>query len=148
MSEPEVLFSPIKGPPRRVDVSPAHVVEWRVGETIAGERRALPPTFHVRGGSGTERMSPRYALVCASQRPLIVSDHGQLNFDTLRNLLSGNPVGASQVTAVVRRLDGMSDRRHYAVAMRARLVEPFFIRLREPVPVAGANGHRSASQSG
>lgn len=140
MREPEVLFSSIKGPPRKVDVAPARVVEWQVGQTITGHRFALTPNFHVRGGSGAETMSPRYALVCASEQPLAVSDYGRLNFGSLRNLISGNQLGASQVTAVVRRLkkqDG--DARDYVVAMRARLVEPFFIRLREPSDAPSAS---------
>lgn len=147
-SEPEVLFSPIKGPPRSVDVAPSHVVEWRVGETIDGRRFTLAPTFHVRGGRDTT-VSPRYALVCASDEPLAFSDQGRLNFGTLRNLISGNPLGASQVTAVVRRLrEGGDEGREYVVALRARLVEPFFIRLREPVPLEfGAKAMRPARSS-
>lgn len=136
VEEPEVLFSPIRGRPRRVDVSPARVVEWQVAETMDGRRLPLPQTFHVRGGSGTERLAPRYALVCAAAEPLEVADHGRLSFGDLRNLLSGRRLGASQVTAVVRRInDPVDDSRHYLVAIRARLVEPFFIRLHDPLPI-------------
>jgi hypothetical protein len=47
--------------------------------------------------------------------------------------VSGNPLGASQVTAVVERLSGRDDGRQYVVALRARLVAPYFIKLLDPV---------------
>jgi hypothetical protein len=133
---PEVLFSPIKSRPRAIDVAPSMVVRWAVAETLAGERRSIPATFDVRGGYGSEKMTPRYALVCQSIEPLVPSDLGVLYFGSLRNLLSGSPLGASQVTAVVRRDD--NSRREastYPVVLRARLVDPYFVRLRVPVRI-------------
>ena len=83
------------------------------------------------------RLPPRYALVCATDDTLELADLGRLGFPDLRNLLSGRPVGASQVTAVVRRAEEMSGRddRDYQISMRARLVEPYFVRLSEPVVI-------------
>jgi hypothetical protein len=133
VANPEVLFSPIKGPPRKVDVEPAHIVEWRSAESMDGRQFMLPTTFHVRGGSQSETLSARYALVCRSEEPLDVADHGRLRFANLCNLLSGSPVGASQVTAVVRRTPSVEASGDYLIALRARLVPPFFIRLRDPV---------------
>jgi hypothetical protein len=132
---PEVLFSPIKGRPRPVDVSPTRILLWTAGETLDGEPIQLPDTALVtsRGGEASE-VGNHYALVCSAGRPLGLVDSGRLEFGSLRNLLSGNPVGASQVTAVVRRLNaaGPGD---YLVAMRARLVAPYFLRLRRPVEI-------------
>lgn len=143
VAEPEVLFSPIRSAPRPVDVAPRKVVEWTVAETLDGERLVIPPSFRVRGGSGTDSLTARYALICASDEPLTLGDRGSLDFGALRNMLSGNGLGASQVTAVVRRL---SNEYHpatfYPVALRARLVAPFFVRLREPVPLQSVNGIR------
>jgi hypothetical protein len=134
VGDPQVLFSPIKSAPRPSDVSPRLVVEWRAAETIDGTKFPIPTTFQVRGGSATETMNARYALVCASDRPLETGDHGTLHFEALRNLLSGNKLGSSQVTAVVERVsDDAGLSRAYPVAMSARLVSPYFVRLRDPV---------------
>lgn len=132
-ARPEVLFSPILGAPRKVDASPLRVVAWTVAETPAGGLFDLPGTIRVT--SHGERRA-HYALVCASDDPLSLAELGRLQFHSLRNLLSGNPVGASQVTAVVRDLGGSGIAGQYLVAMRAWLVPPYFLRLREPVAIA------------
>jgi hypothetical protein len=76
--------------------------------------------------------------VCASDVPLEFGDHGELRFEHLRNLRSGAPIGASQVTAVVRRIERFAAEaaaRCYRVALRASLVWPYLIRLADPSPV-------------
>jgi hypothetical protein len=127
---PEVLFSPIKGRPRAVDVAPTGVVRWREAITLTGDRIMLPDTIRV-----TSRPSrSHYALVCSVTDPLEVAHLGRLRFSELRNLVSGRLLGASQVTAVVRReVDAIPGRDDgYVVALRARLVEPYFVRLTAP----------------
>ena len=49
--------------------------------------------------------------------------------------MSDRPVGPSQVTAVVRRIGPLATDATHQVALRARLVAPYFIRLREPIVV-------------
>jgi hypothetical protein len=128
---PEVLFSPIVSRPRPIDVHPPVLVRWRAGMTLAGDRIALPETARVISGPSK---ATRYALVCASEQPLHVGDYGRLDFAALRNLVSGNPVGASQVTAVVERgVQRQAGGRLYVVALRARLVAPYVIRLMDGV---------------
>ena len=138
-SDPEVLFSPIKGPPKSLDVAPASVVAWALGETLDGSAFALPQYSLV-----TSRYNPcspgrvHYALVCYSERPLGSSGAAaRLEMGGLRNLVTGRRVGASQVTAVVQR-DGPPAGicAPYPVAVRAKLVKPYFIRLRSPVLLA------------
>ena len=130
---PEVLFSPIKSRPRRVDVAPESVVRWRAGETLSGRRFRLP-----RGARITSRWrgssTLHYALVCRAESQLRFCELGWLSPGSLRNLLRGTSIGASQVTAVVRREDAEDSENgaRYAVALRAQLVEPYFIRLHEP----------------
>lgn len=132
---PEVLFSPIKGRPRAVDVLPRRVVAWTVGETLSGGHFELPGTIRVMSRGDRTAATAHYALVCRLDEPLTLSDFGRLEFHALRNLLSGNPVGASQVTAVVRHLSkGVGG--DYQVAIRAQLVAPYFVRLREPVAIS------------
>jgi hypothetical protein len=131
---PEVLFSPIKGRPRAIDRAPAARFAWTGGRDLGGSRFELPATARVTsggppGGSGR----PHYALVCRSSRPLSIDlRDAEVDFLALRNLLSGNPLGVSQVTAVVTVFEDQapSDMR-YRVAMRAELAPPYFVRLTE-----------------
>jgi hypothetical protein len=138
---PEVLFSPINSAPRPVDVSPSHVVRWSAGIGLFGDRVDLPQSACVTSRWNPQRPNlARYALVCANDVPLGLEDHGELDFATLRNLTSGAAVGASQVTAVVRRdaNEPSAPRgRTYHVAMRARLVFPYLVRLCAPTPLRG-----------
>ena len=136
--EPEVLFSPIKSAARLQDVAPAAVAAWVSGETLAGDEFRLPERSLVTSRHDPD--APRaahYALVCFSEGPLIArsSRSGEkLSFSSLSNLRTGRPIGASQVTAVVRRDEGDPlGAKVYEVAIRARLVYPYFIRLRNPV---------------
>jgi hypothetical protein len=138
---PEVLFSPIASNPRACDVNPSHVVRWTEGRGLDGEPVLLPSHASV-----TSRWDPdrpeigRFALVCRSDVPLRLCDHGELRFGALRNLLSGAPVGASQVTAVVRQeLSQPLSGRPYRVALRASLVWPYLVRLGAPKSVASHN---------
>lgn len=136
VDEPEVLFSPIKSRPRRVDVAPEWVVQWTSAEALSGRVFELPAYARI-----TSRWDParsarcHYALVCSSADPLSITDAGRLRFSALRNLRSGAPLGASQVTAVVHLIDPANEDGEYTVAFRAALVAPYFVRLRQPVPL-------------
>jgi hypothetical protein len=144
INEPQVLFSPIKSRPRRVDVTPGCVVRWLSADALTGGNFELPSEAYVTSRwDPTRPAGSHYALVCSSEEPLEIADVGQLRFGSLRNLRSGNPLGASQVTAVVHREDA-GDGSEYAVAFRATLVAPYFIRLRRPTPIA----HRIQVETG
>jgi hypothetical protein len=135
-SRPEVIFSPIKSTARVEDAQPHAVVAWTSAETLEGEPFQLPDHSLV-----TSRYDPsaprgsRYALVCFSPRPLSKSQcEEKVAFAGLRNLITGRPVGASQVTAVVRMMGiGTSETSKYDISIRARLVYPYFLRLRDPL---------------
>jgi len=134
-----VLFSPMAGPPRQADVAPAVVVRWGRAVTLAGE--AFPMPGHAVVTSRSSGRRPHYALVCFSAAPLAVPKvTPTFHVGWLRNLVSGRPVGASQVTAVVA-YEGEGRPamgRAYQVALRARLVYPHVVQLRDPVAlVAG-----------
>src|SRR5690349_21544155 len=47
---PEVLFSPIRGRPRRQDASPPEVFKWTRARTLHGERIAIPEAVLVTSG--------------------------------------------------------------------------------------------------
>lgn len=136
VEEPEVLFSCTKSRARPLDVSPDRRVVWTGALTTGGQRYQLPKGTRVMGGVvDARRLPPRYALVCASEQALEVADHGSVRLSELRNLVSGRPVGASQVTAVVERSTPSSEASatSYIVRLRARLIPPYFVRLTDPV---------------
>lgn len=138
-SEPEVLFSPIRSRPRSEDVSPRLVVRWRSGKALDGAEVELPRAVCVTSRAARlGENGQHYALVCASAEPLGHSDQGRVRFSELRNLRSGSRLGASQVTAIVTRVAPreLEPEAEYVVAMRARLVAPYFVRLQEPEAIA------------
>jgi len=132
---PKVLFSPIKSSPKLQDVYPETTVAWTSGEALDGTPFYLPEHSLVRS-----RYSPatskrgHYALVCFTERALLPSQNeGQIVFNKLQNLLSGRPVGVSQVTAVVQTCEAVEPvGRSYDVTVRAQLVYPYLVRLRCP----------------
>jgi len=139
-SQPELLFSPIKGRPRSTDVCPEAVVRWRSAETIDGDILHIPDAITLTSRMATGKRS-HYALVCSTERPLEFANHGQVAFGALRNLLSGRSVGPSQVTAVVRLLRGaLVGGAIYAIALRVRLVHPYFVRLMDPIRIDKRGG--------
>jgi hypothetical protein len=139
LHKPEVLFSPIRSSPRRNDVAPAVVAAWSEATTMAGEPYALSAQSLIT--SRLDPITPRdvhYALVCYSDHSLFgAASEQKIVFRRLRNLLTKRPVGASQVTAVVRYDKTATETGAvYDVSFRALLVPPYFIRLRKPTPLS------------
>jgi hypothetical protein len=127
--EPEVLFSPISGQPREVDARPTGVIRWLGGLTLDGDPYTLPASALV---TSRDKATAHYALACSSLTPLELREQGRIDVATLRNVTSGRPIGASQVTAVVER-SGPTGGRIYPVLLRARLSCPYLLRLEERV---------------
>lgn len=137
---PEVLFSPIRTKPRAIDVGPSRVVAWMTAEHPDGSRHALPRTMMVKGRATVGgKLAAHYALVCRSTDRLIPVEGGEVHLPSLVNLGSGRPVGASQVTAVVRRSADDGSGPVYPITLRAQLVFPYCIRLRDPVDVSSGD---------
>jgi len=138
-SHPKVLFSPIKTTPRNCDSDPQEVLAWQSAETTAGNEYVLPPWSLVTSRKDSARLKAcHYALVCYSAHPLNVTPGLGPTLDTacLRNLTTGNRLGASQVTAVVERVEeSVGNRQPYPIALRAALIAPFFVKLRNPVAI-------------
>lgn len=136
---PEVLFSPIHSSPRREDVDPSCVAAWTEAEALDGSRYCLPASSLVTSAWKPGREA-HYALVCRSEDDLReMRPAGSVNFAELKNLVSGQNLGSSQTTAVVRRdtASNGSPNRSYMIAIRAQLVFPYFLRLTGPVPLGG-----------
>jgi hypothetical protein len=134
--KPQVIFSPIRSTPRQVDIIPELVVTWTAGKTLDGQSYRLPPASTVTSGSTTAgRRGRHYALVCATPCELRLNPEAEkIEFRRLRNLLTNRPVGASQVTAIVRytREGAANSGSSYFASLRAQLVFPFFIELAGP----------------
>lgn len=132
--EPDIIFSPIKSKPKQADVKPIAKVVWKSGITISGERYIVPEHSIV-----TSRLNSRgfhYALVCYAKRKLEITNmDGRIYSENLQNILTGNKVGASQVTAVVKNdKNGDKETKNtYDIAFKAKLVYPYFIKLSEPL---------------
>jgi hypothetical protein len=141
-AEPEVLFSPIKSPPRRDDVAPETVVAWTAAEGLDGEPYRLPAWSLITSRFNAGR--PRhYALVCKSDSSLldefesITAGIARIAIRELTNLVTGRPLGSSQVTAVVKRQDhSCIPSAEYSV--RLKLVPPYFIQLSSPRPITAS----------
>ena len=129
---PKVIFSPIKTAAKTRDTNPPAVVRWTGAEALDGQAYEMPEHSLV-----TSRYDPdapkknHYALVCYSAQPLIPLQQGEkIGFDQLRNLKTGRPVGASQVTAVVERTETESVAvTLYDVSILAELIVPYFVKL-------------------
>jgi limonene-1,2-epoxide hydrolase len=131
----DVLFSVMKSKPKVHDVAPSRVLAWRSYVDVNGVVRPIPPNVLV-----TSRASSRdhhYALMCRSDSTLDVADEGPFDPSAYRNLGAGGAVGNSQVTALLERCapDGSAG---YRVAMRARLTGGLWVKLVDPVEVAGS----------
>jgi hypothetical protein len=142
-SDPEALFSPIRSVPNSVDVAPPVVVAWTAGETLDGGVFQLPECSLVTSRyNPTNPKGSHYALVCYSEHPISsLALNIKINISNLCNLMTGRPVGASQVTAVVQLRDTLtSGSAFYPVAVRTKLVSPYFVRLGNPVPLKQVDG--------
>jgi len=131
---PEVLFSPILSKPRPKDVRPKQLIRWREGKDLNGQLFSIPRASVVTSGHGDgTKLRKRYALVCRAAEPICQLGSELLCVSQLYNFVSGNRVGASQVTAIVGlNLRNPPEGPFYRVAFRAKLVAPYFIELATP----------------
>ena len=140
----DAVFTPMKAPPKVIDTSPQAIVMWRMYRGLSGPinevGRHMLITSRAHGASGAEKKG-HYALICSSSTPLHASagDTGVVDADAVANVVSSNPVGHSQVTAVVeyRPRATPSPARSYPIAFRARLKLSSFVRLLAPVRLEG-----------
>jgi len=135
--ELDALFTPMKAAPKAIDVSPSLIVMWLGYFSSADDVELLPEHMLItsRGqfGNGDEK-KVHYALICRSGEPLTTQQaHMAIDHRAVRNLVSSNPVGASQVTSIVRYRSSDSRNATYSVVFRAKLTEQAFVRLAVPV---------------
>lgn len=137
----EALFTPMKATPKLIDSAPVSIMMWLGFLGDGGHIEALPEHMLItsRGHSGAgEEKRGHYALICRSSEPLAGQPgHQAIDHRAVRNLVSSNPVGASQVTSVVRYHSSDSHDAAYPVLFRAELIDQAFVRLAIPVVLTG-----------
>lgn len=132
------IFSPMPSKPQRHDVTPSGVYLWNAYLDATGNPHSLPLHAFVTSGASTSSGAGKlrqYALVCTCSRELHkMKSNLVIPLHALRNVSTGNPLGASQVTAVVsyRACDEHADGRRYPVSFSAHLKAPYFVQLSHP----------------
>lgn len=133
----DVLFTRMKSTPKAIDVSPSAVVIWTAYEAETSEVLPLPAHMLITSRGNTDERAglkrAHYALLCQSAGSLLsAADDQAVDSSAVCNLVSQNPTGASQVTAVVRTTVSRAPRKAYPVQFRAKLAGPGFVRLACP----------------
>jgi len=130
------VFSVMKTRPKAVDVAPARTVIWRRYFDAQGVERPLPPHALVtsRGDSAGGAKRFHHALMCRSDTPLTIKRGDAFDPAAFRNAGgTGAPVGFSQVTALLRRVQMDRDASDYEANLTAWLAGSYWIRLTDPV---------------
>lgn len=133
-----VVFSIMKTRPKKVDVAPSRVVAWRGYIDAEGVERDLPANSIVtsRGDSAKGAKRAHYALMCRSGEELSLASGEAFDVNAYRNASGkGAPVGASQVTALLRRVTEPSEKTDYEANLKADLDGSYWVRLIDPVDV-------------
>jgi hypothetical protein len=133
----DVVFSVMKGRPKEVDLRPSRVAVWRRFLDCDGTMRELPPASLVtsRADSASGLKRHHAALLCRSDAPLRLDlDGPPFDPEAFVNLSGeGRPVGASQVTALLRRVREDGAGSAYRANMRATLTGGYWVKLIDPV---------------
>lgn len=140
----DILFSPMKSSPKAIDVAPPVLALWLAYHSKEG-LLDLPEHMLItsRGGnaSGVEKRA-HYALFCEKHEEIrIEEEQGVIDSRFTRNLISLNPIGASQVTAMVRYDKNMSNNlleNLYPISFRAKMFQEGFVRLGLAIPLTGS----------
>lgn len=133
-----VIFSIMKSRPKAVDVAPSRVVAWRRYIDAEGAERDLPASSIVtsRGDSAKGAKRTHYALMCRAGEPLSLTRGEAFDVSAYRNAGGkGAPVGASQVTALLRQVTEPSEQSDYEANLKAELDGSYWVRLTDPVEV-------------
>jgi hypothetical protein len=140
-TEVDLVFSIMKSRPRPEDIAPKRVVAWRRYIDREGASCELPNhvlvTSRFDAASGQKRA--HYALMCESSAQLKLGDLGPFDPSAYRNVgESAGRVGASQVTALLRRVSSHGPMSDYRINLKARLVKSYWVKLEDPVILRAA----------
>lgn len=137
----QVVFSLMKSRPKAVDVAPTRLVAWRRFVDAHGAERTLPEhalvTSRADSDGGPKRV--HYALMCYSETPLALVRGRSFDSKAFRNASgSGAPVGSSQVTALLRRIEDDGINPDYEINLSAQLAGSYWVRLTDPIELGPA----------
>ena len=130
------VFSIMKSRPKAVDLRPERTVAWRRYVDFNGIMRPLPRHVLVtsRAESAGGPKSKHFSLMCWSDKPLVIERGEPFDPAAYRNAGgTGAPVGASQVTALLRRTSQAQGATAYEANLKASLVSAYWVRLADPV---------------
>lgn len=130
------VFSIMKSRPKVVDLRPERTVAWRRYVDFDGAMRLLPRHILItsRAESATGPKSKHFALMCRSDKPLAIQHGEPFDPGAYRNAGgTGAPVGASQVTALLRRTSQTQGATAYEANLKASLVGAYWVRLADPI---------------
>lgn len=129
-----VVFSLMKSKPKAVDLTPYNTLVWRRYIDHSGGERDLPANVLVTSRGDHAGLKKRhYALMCFSETPLEFQRGQGFDHRAFRNASgTGAPVGASQVTSLLRRVDKMSEQADYDANLQARLVGSYWVKVTDP----------------
>lgn len=136
--EIKVLFSPMSSKAKAIDVIPGDVFVWNSWVDEHGNTRPLPEHVLITSRADLpsgRRKSSHYALVCRSVDSLGGGTEMQVTAAFLRNFSSDKPLGASQVTAVVRNAEyaiSGNVAKTYPVSFIASMAAPYSVQLSDP----------------
>jgi hypothetical protein len=132
----EIIFSTMKTRPKPADSAPSRTLVWRRYVGHDGGLRPLPPNALItsRADSTLGPKTKHFALMCYSQHPLILQRGEPFDPHAFRNASeAGASVGASQVTALLRRVSCGRNETDYEVNLRAAMVGDYWVKLADPV---------------
>ncbi len=133
-----VIFSVMKSKPKREDAEADEIFAWLGYVDARGHERSMPPHAIVLSRARTPKglKKNHYSLICHSDTPLQLDEGEVFDLANFRNVGGRSaPVGSSQVTALLKPSPANSDGSStpYRVAMRASLIDGYWVRLTRPV---------------
>ena len=137
----QAVFSVMKSRPKMQDANASDLNVWRRFIDEHGDERELPDGVLITSRAAPQgaRQRSHYALMCRSDERVALRDMGPFNPKAFRNVGGrGAPVGASQVTALLRLFDaGAPDSAGYRTNLRATLTGGYWVKLSDPVRLGG-----------
>ena len=131
-----VIFSRMPSKSHRRDTHPSEIMLWPQWQDADGTIHEVPGHILLWSqGADLRRKQKHFALVCHSDDPVRLGDHGPFHPARCKTHRGRQP-GSSQVTALLH--DDSSDS-HTAsksqFGFRASLIEPWFVTLVNPQPL-------------
>lgn len=136
---PLVIFTLMKSKPKLIDEQPGSILIWLTYYDAEGVEQPLPEYSLLTSRGHTEsnqRKRSHYALLCTANSPLRHHEQSVLNAAELRNLSTGKPVGYSQVTSVVKRVNNTPEENLYPIGFQASLQREGQVRLASSIKVS------------